>query len=150
MIVLFSGRSIADRPAGDDLALRKDLEALSHSLHQAEMLLDDQETGPGATDVFEDVDDLVDDEGGKPFRGLVEDEDRGVGHQRPPDRQHLLLAAGKRSARRVGSFLEYWEERADGVQRPRSRPSCGGAEKQILAHGEIGQSEPSLRSNREP
>ena len=38
---------------------------------------------------------LVDQDGRQPFRGLVEQQERRVGHERASDRQHLLLAAGE-------------------------------------------------------
>src|SRR5690606_8815510 len=47
------------------------------------------------TNGFNDAPDFCDDERSQTFGGLVKNQDIGVGHQGPPDRQHLLLAAGK-------------------------------------------------------
>ena len=37
--------------------------------------------------------DFPPDEGAEPFRRLVQDEQPGIGHQRPADGEHLLLTA---------------------------------------------------------
>jgi hypothetical protein len=43
--------------------------------------------------------DVLADHRGKPFGRLVEDEQARIGHQRPADGQHLLLAARERAGR---------------------------------------------------
>src|SRR5450631_4408228 len=43
--------------------------------------------------------DLSDDQGRETFRRFVEQEDPGIAHQRPPDRQHLEFAARERAGK---------------------------------------------------
>jgi hypothetical protein len=59
------------------------------------ILLDEQYRGPLLVDLDDHVADLLDEERGQPEGRLVEDEELGVLHEGPPNRQHLLLATGQ-------------------------------------------------------
>ncbi len=57
--------------------------------------------------------DVLDDDRRKAKAELVQQEQFGVRHQRPPDRHHLLLPAGKRGRRRVPPFGQDRKEVVD-------------------------------------
>src|SRR5258708_4346970 len=100
---------------------------------------------------------LVDDKDGKSFRfqlrdravylrpnerreafgGLVEDQQARIGHQRAPDGEHLLLAAGELVAVVAMAGLELREERLHAPERPRAAPPGGGDE--VFADGGGGE-----------
>ena len=85
-------------------------------------------------------------------RGLVEQQDLRLRHQRPADRQHLLLAAAH-GARELAHALA--EARKQGQTRSRLAASCArarrgiGAEQQVLAHAEVGEDAAVLRHQRQ-
>ena len=58
--------------------------------------------------------------------GLVEDQQRRVGHQRPADRQHLLLAAGELAAAVAAALGQAREQAVDAVEGPARRAAAGG------------------------
>ena len=75
----------------------------------------------------------------QPGRRLVEHQHPRVGHQRPPDGEHLLLAA----AHRAGALADALAEA--GEQLEHERPPLGvgpprvGAEVEVLAHRHLGE-----------
>ena len=62
--------------------------------------------------------DLGDNDRREAFRGLVHDQETGVGQQGAGDRQHLLFAAGKLSAAIAFAFRQTWESRIDPFHGP--------------------------------
>src|SRR5438270_13112156 len=79
----------------DDRPLVHDDDTLPDLGGEAEVLLDKKKSEPGGAQPFEDLADLLDELRREPLRGLVEEQDRGVSHERSRDREHLLLAAGQ-------------------------------------------------------
>ena len=68
--------------------------------------------------------------GARPERRLVEQEQPRPAHQRPPDREHLLLAARQRPAGLAEPLLEQREQRrtpSRGRRRPPRRRVCATA-----------------------
>ena len=63
---------------------------------------------------------LSDDHGRKALGRLVHDEEARIAEQRPPDRQHLLLAARQLPAAVVAPFRKAREDRIDAIDGPRS------------------------------
>ena len=59
------------------------------------------------------VEDVLDHARGEPERDLVEEEEPGRGHQRPSDRDHLLLAAREPPGLLLDALLEAREEIED-------------------------------------
>ncbi len=114
------------------------------------MLLDHQHPGSRFADRIERPDQPVDENGRKTFRRLVEKDEAWIGHQRPADRQHLLLPAAQHGARPVRPFLEHRKQIVDRSQIPTPCSAGRLAEQQILFDGQIGQDTASLRRNRDP
>src|SRR5438105_3568430 len=79
----------AARAAFENVAVVGELE------REAGVLLDEEDRGPRLVEPLDDLHRLEDELGREPHRGLVEQQDLGAVHHRPPDRQHLLLAAGE-------------------------------------------------------
>src|SRR5574341_1368674 len=57
--------------------------------------------------------DLADNQGGQPFRRLIQEEQPAVGEERPADGEHLLLPARQRPARLVRPIAEPREHLED-------------------------------------
>ena len=70
--------------------------------------------------------------GAKPFERLVEQHDLGIAHERPRDREHLLLAAGKVRPAAVATLLEAREHLVDAVERPTVWRSQSGEHEILL------------------
>ena len=96
---------------------------------------------PGGAEAFEAAPDLVADQRRQAFGRFVEDEQPRVGHQRPADRQHLLLAAGEQVRHDAGALGEPRKQRKDFVERPRigGGGAVSGGGDQVFARGEIGK-----------
>src|SRR5690606_5901571 len=105
------GIAIVDLLSGlEDGRAPRDRQARLH------VLLDDQDgRAHGAVDLDHALHDLVDEVGRQSDRGLVEEhEGRGV-HERDPDREHLLLAAGHGARELRAALGEDREERVHAL-----------------------------------
>ena len=85
---------------------------------------------------------LLGDDRREPLERLVEQEQRRIGHQRPRDGQHLLLAAREVAAHAVAPRRERRKEVVDGPQVPSARP-CG--DRQVLLDRQRGEDLALLR-----
>src|SRR5207237_2220834 len=104
--------------------------------------------GALAVDVLDRLEDLLDEDRREAERRLVEQQHPRLGHERAPDREHLLLAAGERSAELRGPFLEAREEREDTVD---IRLDLGvapaeGAHLEVLENGQPREDAAAFRS----
>src|SRR6202040_3168080 len=101
------------------------------------VLLDKENRHPGAVDLADGAVDSLREDRRDAHRGLVEHQQPGPGHQRAPDREHLLLAAGHRPRLLSLAFLEPGEQGEDALEvlsdlRP---PAQVRPEVEVLAHG---------------
>src|SRR5207253_4102413 len=80
-------------------------------------LLDQQDRRSDFTDLGERLEDSVDGERRQPQRRLVQEQDVRAGHERPADRELLLLAAGERPGRPSPELAQNREELERGSQR---------------------------------
>src|SRR5439155_18655068 len=84
---------------------------------------------------------------GETERGLIEQEQARLRHERTPDREHLLLAAGQRARRLPEPLAQDGKYLADPVERfgaPRARRAPVAAELEVLAHVHAGEETPPL------
>ena len=92
-------------------------------------------------------------DGRQPHRRLVQKQHARLGHQRPPDGQHLLLAARKSARLLRLTLLEPGEEGEDLLQplghREAPPPSRIRPESQVLRHREWSEQLPALRDLHE-
>ena len=72
-----------------------------HLQSHVRVLLDQQHCRSALMDFRDDLEYRLHDDGRKAERGLVEQQQAGLGHQAAGDRDHLLLAARERPAERV-------------------------------------------------
>ena len=104
------------------------------------VLLDDQDRHPFFdVELSDHVEDLQHDQRGEAERGFVEQQEFGTAQQCAGDRQHLLLAAGERSAQLVFSFTENRKQLVgvvDVLFDPRLVVARVGPEFEVLQHGE--------------
>ena len=114
--------------------LERDLAGLQHvaALRDAErvvrVLLHQQDRGALAVDLGDRLVDPLDEDRRDSHRGLVEQQQLRVGHQGAADREHLLLAAGHRSALLALALLQAREQRRRRAPCPCRCPSrpCAG------------------------
>src|SRR5262245_34018999 len=87
----FLGRAVEDDPA-----VLHDVAVMGDAERDLGVLLHEQEGGaPLGVDLLDDLEDLAHEEGSEAEGGLVEEEELGLGHEGPPDHEHLLLAAAQ-------------------------------------------------------
>src|SRR4051812_45999708 len=80
------------------------------------VLLDEHDRRALRVDLADDLVDAVDDDRREPERRLVEEQELRLRHDRAPDREHLLLAAGHRPALLALALLQAREQRVHAVQ----------------------------------
>src|SRR5262249_48273294 len=103
----------------DDAAAFEDHGAVGNAQDLVRVLLD-QDGGKTllAHDPLERRDQLLDDDGREAFERLVEQDDARIEHERAPDREHLLLAAGELVAEIAAAFGEARKQLIDARRRP--------------------------------
>ena len=137
---------------------RQHVDLVGDGERELQVLLDQQDGVAAFAQPPHDLLDLQHQSRRQAFRRLVHQDELGVGHQRPSDRQHLLLAAAERTARMVDALAELREFLDDLVEIPAlagplPRPLLGAREharrqQQVLAHAERAENAPSLRDDR--
>src|SRR6185369_14045652 len=85
-------------PGERDQAAFKDIAAMAHLEGEAGVLLDEEHRDALGGDRADHLEDLLDHEGCEAHARLVEQQEPRPAHEGAADREHLLLAAGERSA----------------------------------------------------
>src|SRR6266542_1580293 len=108
----------------------------------AGVLLHHQDAEAAPVDLLDLLEQPLHDLGGEAEGGLVPQQAPRLRHQRPRDRQHLLLAARERPRHLRPSLPEPGEERADLVEpvgKLRAAAPREGPHLEVLVHGERGE-----------
>ena len=132
----------ASRAMNDAAAVEDDRLVGDGEDHPRLLLDDDHRRALVADDALQGKQDVGDDDRREPLERLVEQKDARIEDQRPPDRQHLLLATGERVAGAPSPFAEAGEEPVDALRRPASRPRHRG---QVLLDRKRAEDRPLLR-----
>src|SRR5581483_6037432 len=131
-----------DRANLEDVAALRDLEC------EARVLLDHQHRHPLlAVQVAQDAEQLLRDERRETERRFVEQHQAGPPHERPRDREHLLLAAAHAARRLRAPLGEAGEDREPAVDIGLDAVAVVariGTEHQVVEHGQIGERAPPL------
>src|SRR5262249_30292994 len=119
--------SVADVGAGIELGRRSkkthpslfdDARAVGDEPRKTDVLLAQEQAQPLALHREDRLDHAFDNDWRQPFGGLVEQHQRGIAHQGPRDRQHLLLASGHLSAAPGAQLAQVRKD----LEQPLSRP----------------------------
>src|SRR4029434_8187051 len=90
----------------DDASLAHHVQPVRNSQRDRELLLDRSEEHAARGDLQEQPAHLVHEQWCETLGRLVHHDEIGIAHQRPADRQHLLLAARENAARRVDALAQ--------------------------------------------
>src|SRR6267142_4671872 len=104
------------------------------------VLLDDEHCRAGGADLADDTEDLLDQLRREAKGWLVEHKQAWPSHERPSDREHLLLAAAQRSGallQPLAQAREIFEHARCLLARGTEIPSRVPTEQQVLAHGQL-------------
>src|SRR5262249_25544858 len=140
---------VARPPLEGDPALAQAIQPIAGAERAADVLLDEERGRALPGDGGQRAVDLVDHRRGQAERELVEQEEPGVGHQRAPDGQHLLLPARERGSAHRAPHLEDREELVDALERPAAGPGAIRADQEILLDGEAGKDSTALGHQRD-
>ncbi len=111
------------------------------------VLLHKKDRGAVGVHLVDDGEDLLDDDGRKPERRLIQKEKGGPGHEGAADGEHLLLAAGERAPRLAAAFGQdgkKLEHIVHVLAHALDVPAQKGAEVQIFLDAHIGKDETPL------
>ena len=141
-LIRSSASSVALGPDERDGAVLQHVGAVRAPQRPQDVLLDQQDGQPVAVDRGEVGEDRAHRHRSQAQRGLVEHQQPGPGHQRTPDRDHLLLASRERAGQLGPPLGQPREQAVDTAQRlgparaARRRPR---AQLQVLQHGHGGK-----------
>src|SRR3990170_633234 len=153
---LRSGGQLLDGAAEADVGLAHEVDAVGEGHRDLQVVLDEEDRHAGLVDLGQDVADLLDQERGEALGGLVDQQQAGVAHQRPRDREHLLLAAGQEPALLRGPLPHEREVLVDALEGPRGgvargrRPALLDPHREVVEHGEVREDAPLLRHVADP
>ena len=114
------------------------------------VLLDQQHGGATGANVGHDTKHLLHNERRQTERGFVQQQQARLGHQPARHRNHLQLPARQRPAQHVFEALEIGEIDEHIIhlarqRRPADAFAVGGAQRDVLAHGQAREHPPPLR-----
>src|SRR5712691_3614864 len=135
------------RAFGGDAALLEHVGARGDLERERRVLLDEQNGDAARVDLLDHAEHSEHYRRGETERGLIEQEQARLRHERAPDREHLLLAAGERARRLLEPLAQDGKYRADPFERfgtPRARRAPVAAELEVLAHAHSGKEPPPL------
>src|SRR3989338_1708841 len=145
MLAHHLGSELAGRPGGAHRALGPDHVAVGEPLGEVEVLLDQEDGQPQlALDAAERLLDLQDDRGLDALGGLVQHPELWPRQERPPDREHLLLAAREHAP----LAREQRPERREQLERLLDAARAPAAEQrhpEVLGDREVGEDLAALR-----
>src|SRR4051794_17603286 len=130
------------RAAQGGAAVLEDVGVVRVAERRGRILLGDQEGEALApVQVAQGHEDLLDDQRCEAHRGLVQDDQAGLAHERPADRGHLLLAAGGVAGALLPLLFQAWEVAVDPLEVRRDLAPAGtageGARDEVLLDGEL-------------
>jgi hypothetical protein len=146
------GRSVKHEPPR-----RYDIDDVGDRHGERKILLDQQDRMSLLAQAAHDLLDALNQFRRKPLGGLVHQDQRRIGHQRPPDRQHLLLTAAQRTAGIVQAFGELGKLLQHLLQIPAfarghrlAAAACerAGRQRQVFPHRQRLEDATSLRNDR--
>src|SRR5438552_151110 len=113
---------------------------------QTRILLDEEDGGPAESDLAQ----LLEHGAGhlrvQPQRRLVEKQQSRLSQERAPEREHLLLAAGKRVRLLARPLCENGEHRVDGLEIAAAAGRAPETELEVLGHRQLAE-EPAILRN---
>src|SRR5262249_42853766 len=109
------------------------------------VLLDQQYREPFFLQGADRLPKTLNDDRREPFRWLVHDQAVGIRHQRTPDRQHLLLAAGQGLGTLVAALMQARKKFVDTLQIPAVTIRATLRNKEIFLNSQRRKYPPSLR-----
>ena len=141
----FGGRAVHHRRAQFQYVA-----AMGTLQRHTRILFDQQDGEPFVVQLFDQIEELDDEDRRQPKRWLVEHHERRFGHKRTADRQHLLLPAGQHRGRHVPPFAEIREALVDLVDLTVIGIAARiGAHLEVLMDGQADKNLPALRHQNE-
>src|SRR3984885_15040357 len=116
---------LGHRSAKADGAFLDDVDALGDETGESEILFADEKAEPLALHFSNGLDHLLDDAGREAFGRFVEQQQRGIAHQRARNREHLLFPA-RHARASASSHSERWRRAAPASRWERSGAGAAG------------------------
>src|ERR1700722_15890393 len=146
------GVKFRHRSAKADGAFLDDVDALGDETGESEILFADEKAEPLALHFANSLDHLLDDAGRKALRRFVEQQKRGIAHQRARNGEHLLFPARHARASASSQLTQVRKDGEETLWRPGGGVRARGlpADLQIFLDRQIGENATVLRHIAEP
>src|SRR5262245_7398414 len=144
MVVLQEAPTV---PVERDRARLQHVAVVCHGQGLVRVLLDEQDGRSVRVDLADDGEDLLDEHRREPERRLVEKQQRGLGHERAADGEHLLLPPAQRAGELEAPLGEDGEVRVDLLEAALDRLLVAAdvrAHLEILEDGQVREQLASL------
>jgi len=134
------GTEFAGRALEYDTTVPHDIDAMRNPERDRQLLLNQQDGDASLRDMRNQITDLLHDQRCQPFCRLVDHDEFRIAYQRAAGGEHLFLAAGQHTGRRIGARSEVGEH-VEHVLQPPLAGTTGilDAQQQILTHREAGK-----------
>src|SRR5437870_9027390 len=106
-------QELGRRSVEGDRAVLQHITVMGHAQYLASVLLGDQDRRAGGVDRAYTLENRVQDLGRQAERRLVEEQQLRITHQRPAEREHLLLAAGQVCRLESATLAQHGEQFVD-------------------------------------
>ena len=136
-----------------DLADLEHVRTLGDGQRHRGVLLDEDDRGPLTVDLADDLGDPRHDLRRQAERRLVEQQQLGLAHQRPADRQHLLLAAGQQDGALTPALVEAREQVDDALVGSPAGGAVTNADRagaEVLLDGQLAEDAAPLGNLHDP
>jgi len=142
----FAGSLHGDRAALDHVA------AIDDGQKRPRVLVSDQDGDAELPDVPDRVDDLELQRRRQPQKRLIQEQQAGLGHERSPDGEHLLLAAAEESGGPVAQLKQNRKQLPDVLEHllRLGAASQAGADFEILQHATFREDASALGAKDDP
>ena len=113
---IFVAGQLACAAFPDSATVLEDVNAIGNPQGRSCILFDNQDRRAILSDLLDGIENQPLEPRRDPDRGFVEQQELGPSHHRPPNRQHLLLAARQRTRLLLLALPKNWKQREHAIK----------------------------------
>src|SRR5713226_6803683 len=134
-----------------DVPLFHDVSAVGDAAGEFDVLIGDEKRHALLPNLMDRIDECPHHQRAQTLRRLVENEQRGVSHERAPDGEHFLLAAREAGAALRSQLRQRRKELADAIEGPVPVAARHAVDdREVLLDRQVGEDAPVIRNVADP